>query len=80
MVPMEDLAPHHIPNVHLPDPHGKGVDVLVQLVQQTDRLDDHVVYTVDVELDFGSGVAVPQAKLCLGGRLSRQTLHQGMEM
>lgn len=49
----------------LPDTHGESVDVFVQLIQQGYGLDDHVVGPVDVELDFGSGVAVAETKLCL---------------
>lgn len=47
----------------LPYSHGKGIDILVKLVQQRNSLDNHVVYSVDIELDFGSGVAVAQTKL-----------------
>lgn len=67
-------------NENLPNTHGKGVDVFVQLVQQGDGLDDHVVRPVDVEFDFGSGVAVTQAKLGLGGSQASQALHQGVEV
>ena len=49
--------------VPLSDPHGERVDVLVQLVQESDGLDDHVVRLVDIELDFGPGVAVGQPEL-----------------
>ena len=34
------------------DAHAKRVNVLVQLVEEGDGLDDHVVHTVDVELDL----------------------------
>lgn len=64
----------------LPDTHGESVDVFVQLIQQSDGLDDHVVDPVDVELYFSSGVAVAQTQLCLGGSLGSQPLHQGVEV
>lgn len=65
---------------NLPNAHGKSVDVFVQLVQQGDGLDDHVVRPVDVEFDFGSGVAVAQPQLGLGGRQASQAFHQGVEV
>lgn len=65
---------------NLPNAHGEGVDVFVQLVQQGDGLDDHVVRPVDVELDLGPGVAVTQPQLGLGGSQRGQALHQGVEM
>lgn len=64
----------------LPDAHGESVDVFVQLIQQSDGLDDHVVNPVDIKLDFSSGVAVAKTQLCLGGSRGSQTLHQGMEV
>ena len=64
----------------LPDAHGERVDVFVQLVQQSDGLDDHVVHPVHVELYFSSGVAVAQTQLCLGGCLGSQPLHQRVEV
>ena len=32
-----------VPRVPLAHPHGKGVDVLIQLIQQADGLDDHII-------------------------------------
>lgn len=64
----------------LPDTHGESVDIFVQLIQQSDGLDDHVVDSVDIELHFSSGVAVAKTQLCLGGSLGSQTLHQGVEV
>lgn len=67
--------------VPLPDAHGEAVDVLVQLVQQTDALDDHVVDAVHVELDPGPRVVVPQAELGLDGVVNaREPTHQGVEV
>lgn len=39
-----------VPAVPFSDTHREGVEVLVELVGERDRLDDHVVGTVDVEL------------------------------
>jgi len=39
-------------------------------------LDDHVVGFVDVELDFGSGVAVRQSQLCFVAGHSRETFDE----
>ena len=51
--------------VPLTDPHCKGVDVLVHLVEEGYALDDHVVRLVHVELDLGSAVAVAETELGL---------------
>lgn len=66
--------------VPLPDPHGKRIDVFVQLVKQGDTLDDHVVHTVHVELDLGSGVAVSKTQLGLARGLDSETLHHVVEV
>ena len=34
----------------LPDSHGEGADIFVELVKQIDRVDDHVVRVMDLEL------------------------------
>lgn len=49
-----------VPAVPLPHPHHKGVDVLVQRVQQGNGLDDHVVHPVHVELHLGTRVGMRQ--------------------
>lgn len=43
-----------VPAVPLADAHGERVNVLVKLVGEGDRLDDHVVRAVDVELGAGA--------------------------
>ena len=63
-----------------PDPHGKRVDVFVQLVQETDGLYDHVVGAMHVELDLGPGVRVTETELGLGYRESWKTFHQLVEI
>jgi len=47
----------------LPDSHGKGVDVFIQLVQQGNSLDNHVITLVDVELHFCTRIRMSQSKL-----------------
>lgn len=64
----------------LPHTHGECVDVLIQLVEEGDWLDDHVVCPIDIELDFGSGVTVTQTQLSFGRGLSGESLNQGMEV
>lgn len=63
-----------------PYSHGERVDILVQLVQQADGLDDHVVRPMDIELDLCPGIAVPKTQLSLGCSRSRQPAHQFMEI
>lgn len=64
----------------LPDTHGECVYVFVQLIQQSNGLDDHVVGPVDVKLDLSSWVAVAETQLCLGGGQGSETFHQGVEV
>lgn len=42
-------------NAPLADAHGEGVEVLVELVEERDALDDHVVGPPGVELDLCLG-------------------------
>ena len=65
---------------HKPDAHGECIDVLVELVKQANALYDHVVDTVDVELDLGSRVAVAETELGLRRRLLGQTLDHLVEV
>ena len=55
--------------VPLAHSHRERVHVLVELVEQRDRLDDHVVDTVHVELDLTARVRVRQRALCVRGEL-----------
>ena len=64
----------------LPDSHSKCVDILVKLIQQTNALYNHVVYSVDIELDLGPRVAVSEPQLGLAGRQVGQTLYQVVEV
>lgn len=34
------------------DPHSEQVDILIKLIKEGDRLNDHVVHTVNVEFDL----------------------------
>ena len=77
MTKEEKLMIIHSP---LSDPHGERVDIFVELVEQGDALDDHVVRLVDVELDLGPAVAVGEAELGLVGGAGREPLHQLGEM
>jgi len=52
-----------VPAVPLAHAHRERVDVLVELVQERDRLDDHVVGPVHVELDLGARVGVSESQL-----------------
>mmetsp|Transcript_21580 Transcript_21580/g.49060 ORF Transcript_21580/g.49060 Transcript_21580/m.49060 type:complete len:207 (+) Transcript_21580:1122-1742(+) len=51
-----------MPAVPLPHPHGVGVDLLVQLVQQPHRLHDHGVHLVRTEFQFVARHAVRQSQ------------------
>jgi hypothetical protein len=43
--------------------HREEVHVFVELVEECNGLDDHIVNTVDVELEFGARVGVTKAEL-----------------
>ena len=47
-----------VPRVPLSYPHDKGVDVLVEGVEEGNSLDDHVVDLVHIELHLGTRVGV----------------------
>ena len=49
----------------IPNTHRKGVNVLVELIQQADTLDNVVIDTVDVELDLAARVGVRETELRL---------------
>lgn len=66
--------------IQIPYSHRKRVDVLVELIKQSDALNDHVVDSVDVELDLGSGVAVTETQLRGAARFEREALDQLMKV
>ena len=47
----------------LSDSHGECINILVQLIEESNTLDDHVVGLVHVELNLGPAVAVGKTKL-----------------
>lgn len=59
-----------------PYPHRECVDILVQLIEECDALDDHVVRSVHVELHLGSGVRVAETQLGNRRCLAGEALHQ----
>lgn len=52
-----------VPPVPFAHAHRERVDVLVELVEECDRLDDHVVRAVHVELHLGARVGVSKSEL-----------------
>ena len=49
----------------IPYSHAKGVDVLFQGIEKTDRLYNHVIHSIDIEFHVGSIVVVPKTQLRL---------------
>ena len=45
-------------NENKPDSHGKGIDILIKGVKEENGLNNHVIHSVNIELDLGSAVAV----------------------
>lgn len=80
--------PNHRPNTSfrkghpytLPDTHREGIDVLIQLVQEANGLDNHIVHPVHIELNFGTRIAVSQPQLGFTGRQISETFHQVVEV
>eukprot|EP00760_Papus_ankaliazontas_P022858 PhM_4_TR1904/c0_g1_i1/m.84730 len=66
-----------VPAVPLLDAHAELVDALVHVVEESDRLDDHVVGTMDVELDLVAAVGVRQTTV---GALEVAGLVVGQEL
>ena len=64
----------------LPNTHGKGVNILVQLVKQTYGLNDHIISTVHVEFYLGTRVAVTKTQLCLFQTIVFDTLEHFCEV
>lgn len=64
----------------LPDTHGKSINVLIQLVQEADGLDNHIVHPVHIKLNFGTRIAVSQPQLGFTSRQICQTFHQVVEV
>ena len=44
---------------------AEGVDVLVQGIENTNSLYNHVIHSIDIEFHVGSVVAVPKTQLSL---------------
>jgi len=69
-----------MPAVPFADTHDEGVDVLVEGVEESDGLDDHVVGPLDVELHLVPGEGVRERQL---GDVERadpfRTLHQVLD-
>lgn len=67
--------------IPLADSHGKEVDIFVKLVKKGNSLDNHVIDTVDVELQFCAGVRVAETELGLHDIVALEALEEfcGME-
>ena len=63
-------------NCFSPNPHRESINILIQLVQQANGLDNHIVGAVHIELDLGTRVTVPKAKLRLGSSRCGQIAHK----
>ena len=47
------------------DPHREGVQVLVQLVKDSNALDDMFVLSINIQADSVSGEGMAQTQICL---------------
>jgi len=54
-----------VPGVPLTSTHGESVDILIELIEEADTLNDHVITLVDVEFDLRTTVAVSKRTLSL---------------
>ena len=49
----------------IPYSHAKGVDVLVQVIEKTNSLYNHVIHSIDIEFHVGSTIVAPKTQLSL---------------
>ena len=49
----------------IPYSHAEGVDFLVQGIEKTNSLYNHVIHSIDIEFRVVSAVAVPKNQLSL---------------
>ena len=61
--------------IPLLDTHSKQVDVLVQLVEESNGMYDHVVDMVHVEFETGASVKVSKTELCVDEVLVVETFN-----
>jgi len=54
-----------MPRVPFSASHGEGIEIFIQLIQERDTLDDHVIDSIDIEFDLGSRVSVSETSLRL---------------
>jgi hypothetical protein len=52
-----------MPTVPFLEPHTEGVKIFVKKVQNCDTLNNGLILSVDIELDFVSGETMSQTKL-----------------
>ena len=74
-VPQANISDNKLSNSQssLPYSHGECVDVLIELVDKCNCLNDHVIHTVNIELDLSAGVSMAKAKLSFDSSNRRQT-------
>ena len=65
-----------MPRVPFPDAHRESVDCLVQLIENSNSLDDMVVVTLHRELNFRARISVTKTKLGSGHVSLAQLLQQ----
>lgn len=51
-----------VPGVPLLDPHGEGVDILIEQFEESNGLDDGLVLPVDIECDLVAGEGVSETE------------------
>jgi hypothetical protein len=56
--------------------HGEEIDIFVELIEESNGLDYHVVYTVDVELQFGPRVGMTKPELSFGEIVRLESLQK----
>ena len=50
----------NLENIHQPQSHGEGINIFIDLIEQGNTLDYHVINTVNVKLHLTSTVTMTQ--------------------
>ena len=46
-----------------PNSHGERIDIFVELIEQSDGLNDHVINPIDVEFHFSTWIGMAKTQL-----------------
>ena len=74
------LELREMPAVPFLDTHRKCIEVFVELIQESDALDNHIIRTTGIKLDARTRVGMAETELCLLKATLSKLLDEGCEM